>query len=243
MNFIHGGRATGKTTLLLRQSAETGIPILTTNYFRIRLYKDYAEHLGLKIPEPILWRNRKLGMKDGSKVLIDNGEETINNILRANSGVTCETMVIDQPIKHLKGSFIDLSAFPNDVIGGRLDCLDAARYGLWAINHLPAGTDLIEALDSLVWYNGAYGDLAEVKKYIKTYDAPGVIPFPRHIFQGTENEEYTSRVVWFLMVCLFGNYGTSPRSGWIDRKNREKALSFLDAVMKTYRESDEYVEE
>lgn len=243
MNFIHGGRATGKTTLLIRQSAETGIPILTTNYGRIRLYKDYAEHLGLKIPDPILWKNRKLPLKDGSKVLIDNGEETINNILRENSGVICETMVIDQPVKHLKGSFIDLRAFPNDVIGGRLDCLDAALYGLWAINHLPTGMEIIEALDSLVWYNCAYDALVEVKKYIKVYDAPGVIPFPAHIFGSVEGEDYTSRVIWFLMVCLFGDYGTSPRSGWIDKRNREKALNFLDAVMKTYRDSDEYAGE
>lgn len=37
MYFIHGGRATGKTTWLLMQSAMSGIPIMTTNYRRIDL--------------------------------------------------------------------------------------------------------------------------------------------------------------------------------------------------------------
>lgn len=99
MKFIRGGRASGKTTLLIRQSAETGIPILTTKHCMVRWYKDYAKDIGLEIPEPILWCKWKIEPR--KKVLIDNGEETINDILMQTCGVTCETMVIENPIEHL----------------------------------------------------------------------------------------------------------------------------------------------
>ena len=137
MHFIHGGRASGKTTLLLKRSADTGMPILTTNYHRLRWYKEYALSIGLKIPEPILWKNRPLGLSSDTKVLIDNGEEIINHILRINSGVTCETMVIDGPIMHITTCFLDdPKVFPSEVMGGKFEIMDirnAYLYGKWDI--------------------------------------------------------------------------------------------------------------
>ena len=135
MYFIHGGRASGKTTLLLKQSADTGIPILTTNYWRLRWYEEYAQELGLKIPKPILWKNRQLGLEPESKVLIDNGEEILNHILRFNSGVTCEAMVIDSPVMHITNCFLDNpEVFPSEVMGGKYEIMDikqAYLYGEW----------------------------------------------------------------------------------------------------------------
>ena len=132
MYFIHGGRASGKTVLILKQSAATGIPILTTNYRRISLYKDCAKRLWLNIPEPIIWRNERLPVQFGSRVLIDNGEETLDRILLVNSGVRCETMVISDPVKHLSHSFLENSFFlPEEYRGGRLELLDVHAYGNW----------------------------------------------------------------------------------------------------------------
>jgi len=128
MYFIHGGRASGKTTLLLKQSADTGIPILTTNYWRLHWYEEYAKRLGLKIPKPILWKNRKLGLEPDSKVFIDNGEEFLNHILRFNSGVVCEAMVIDSPIMHITNCFLDNpETFPSEVMGGKFESMDIRR--------------------------------------------------------------------------------------------------------------------
>lgn len=128
MIFIHGGRASGKTTLLLKQSADTGIPILTTNYWRIRWYEEYARNLDIKIPKPILWRNMQLGLEPDSKVLIDNGEEILNHILRFNSGVTCEAMVIDSPVMHITNCFLDNpEAFPSEVMGGKYEFMDVEQ--------------------------------------------------------------------------------------------------------------------
>lgn len=135
MYFIHGGRASGKTTYLLKMSADTGIPILTTNYWQLRWCKEYAKELGLKIPEPILWKNRKLELKPDSKVLIDNGEEILNHILRINTGVTCEAMVIDSPVMHITNCFLDNpEAFPSEVMGGKYEIMDIKKaylYGEW----------------------------------------------------------------------------------------------------------------
>lgn len=132
MYFIHGGRASGKTVLLLKQSAATGIPILTTNYYRIPLYKDCAKRLGLKIPEPILWKNIRLPVQFGSRVLIDNGEETLDRILSVNSGVKCEAMAISDPVKHLSHCFFENPLIlPEEYMGGRLELLDVHVYGNW----------------------------------------------------------------------------------------------------------------
>lgn len=135
MYFIHGGRASGKTTYLLKMSADTGIPILTTNYWRLRWYEEYAKILGIMIPKPVFWKNRKLGLEPDSKVLIDNGEEILNHILRFNSGVTCEAMVIDSPVMHITNCFLDNpEAFPSEVMGGKFESMDirhAYLYGEW----------------------------------------------------------------------------------------------------------------
>lgn len=135
MYFIHGGRASGKTTYLLKMSADTGIPILTTNYCRLRWYEEYAKILGIKIPKPVFWKNRKLVLEPDSKVLIDNGEEILNHILRFNSGVTCEAMVIDSPVMHITNCFLDNpEAFPSEVMGGKFESMDIRKaylYGEW----------------------------------------------------------------------------------------------------------------
>lgn len=137
MYFIHGGRASGKTTYLLKMSADTGIPILTTNYWRLLWYEEYAKILGIKIPKPVFWKNRKLGLEPDSKVLIDNGEEILNHILRFNSGVVCEAMVIDSPIMHITNCFLDNpEAFPSEVMGGKFESMDirqAYLCGEWDI--------------------------------------------------------------------------------------------------------------
>lgn len=132
MYFIHGGRATGKTIFLLKQSAATGIPIMTANYRRIPLYKNCAKRLGLEIPEPIYWNNSRIPVQFGSRVLIDNGEETLNRILLVNSGVMCDIMVISDPIKHFSHSFLEYpQILPDEYRGGRIDFLDIHAYGNW----------------------------------------------------------------------------------------------------------------
>lgn len=105
------------------------------------------------------------------------------------------------------------------------------------MNELPKAEELLDALDSLVWYNGAYEILEDVQRYIKSHIDGKVITYPYSLLAGEDKQ--TSKTVWFLMVCMFGDYGTSPRGGWIEAKNKDKAIAFLNAIMRTYVESEE----
>ena len=135
MYFIHGGRASGKTTYLLKMSAATGNPILTTEYWRIRIYEDYAKHLGLNIPKPVLWRDHDTKLNSGSKVFIDDGEITLRHIL-SKAGVTCTAMAIVNPVMHITNCFLDSpESLPSEVLGGKFESMDieqAYQLGIWA---------------------------------------------------------------------------------------------------------------
>ena len=90
MVFIHGGRATGKTVMMLIESAQTGIPIMVTGHVRKEILKQQAKAMKLKIPEPVIWkRNRDQGVIGRDKVLIDDLESFLQCVLLRTSGVQC----------------------------------------------------------------------------------------------------------------------------------------------------------
>lgn len=131
MYFIHGGRATGKTTVLIQWSAMTGIPIMTTAYHRIGLYKERAKQMGLKIPEPILWKNRQEGMGiDKRQVLIDDGEHFLDYVLMQTAGVRCAGMTICEPIFELPKWEADQFSFAKIITAKRMSS-DVHTYGDW----------------------------------------------------------------------------------------------------------------
>ena len=37
-------------------------------------------------------------------------------------------------------------------------------------------------------------------------------------------------IIWMFLVLLFGEYGTSPRSGWIDEDNFDELKEFIDEI-------------
>ena len=70
---------------------------------------------------------------------------------------------------------------------------------------------LLDAIDSVTWYNGYYeimeqwiNDLSTRKEGDDYYRRPD------------HENDGGLEVIWMLCVCMFGDYGTSPRSGWID---------------------------
>lgn len=40
-------------------------------------------------------------------------------------------------------------------------------------------------------------------------------------------DDPVTELLWMILVIKFGNYGTSPRSGWIETKNKDRAISLL----------------
>lgn len=109
MWFIHGGRATGKTTMLLRQSAVTGCAILVAHGNRARFLKQQAQSMGLNIPEPIVWKNDSNYCNLGC--LMDDAEQIIDMILQTRMGLHCEGMVINGPMTTLFNPYLPESAF------------------------------------------------------------------------------------------------------------------------------------
>lgn len=67
---------------------------------------------------------------------------------------------------------------------------------------------IIEALETVIWYNGYYGIIQD---WIDKGDAAVKSGNYPQILDKNEQLE----VIWMICVSMFGDYGTSPRSGWI----------------------------
>ena len=37
-------------------------------------------------------------------------------------------------------------------------------------------------------------------------------------------------IIWMFLVLMYGEYGTSPRSGWIDEDNFDELREFIDEI-------------
>ena len=90
--------------------------------------------------------------------------------------------------------------------------------------------ELINALDSVVWYNCHYEELFKIKEEIKK---------EKNITYSYCTTDNQFQVIYMMLVVLFGDYGTSPRSGWLYMENKEKILNFIDLITKRAREADE----
>lgn len=90
---------------------------------------------------------------------------------------------------------------------------------------------LVDALDSVVWYNG----LGEyVLSWLELEPNNDSIPCP--YFEYPDKDIWNSlEPIWMICVCLFGDYGTSPRSGWIH--NVRGFRDFIESITYTYRQS------
>ena len=94
---------------------------------------------------------------------------------------------------------------------------------------------LIGALDSVIWYN-CYGE--KVLGWIKYGDdivnnsKSNVIICP---FDDIKNDMGLT-IIWMIIVDTFGDYGTSPRVGWIEKENWNACKKFIFKITETYSE-------
>lgn len=96
--------------------------------------------------------------------------------------------------------------------------------------------DLIDALDSVTWYNGLAEEIIHWKDdgYFEEGESGSLIWYWDKFNDFSLEKRDQIEVIWMICVNLFGDYGTSPRSGWIE--NREAFYEFVDAITKTYQE-------
>lgn len=93
---------------------------------------------------------------------------------------------------------------------------------------------ILDALDSVVWYNGIYEEITRLIEYIKSERGKDYITCPHEIL---DKSDAFTKTAWFLLVCMYGDYGTSPRSGWVEKPN--EAIQFLERICKTSKEAEQ----
>lgn len=92
----------------------------------------------------------------------------------------------------------------------------------------------LSVLDSIVWYNG----LGEIVLQWKDKE-PNITGYisPDYRDKGYDVETVANlEFIWMIAVLLYGDYGTSPRSGWI--KDCQGFKTFIHAITKTHRHSE-----
>lgn len=83
----------------------------------------------------------------------------------------------------------------------------------------------LEALLDVLYYNGFEEDIDELVQYIDANEDPDHISFPQYLEQ--YDNDNPARILWSVLVVMFGDYGTSPRYGWIENENKNKCLNEL----------------
>lgn len=73
---------------------------------------------------------------------------------------------------------------------------------------------MIDALLWVLWYNGYEEKIMRIYNYLKeTADKPQV-SYPDWL---SDDADAPDRILWSVLVMLDGDYGTSPRYGWIEK--------------------------
>ena len=94
--------------------------------------------------------------------------------------------------------------------------------------------NLIDALDGVVWYWTFFYGVSSWEN--KKPDITGYIS-PDYRDKGYDIETVTDlEFIWMVAVLMYGDYGTSPRSGWI--KDCSGFKEFIHSITKTYRNSE-----
>lgn len=98
--------------------------------------------------------------------------------------------------------------------------------------------DLIEALDLVAHYNGI-AELIYEWRNIEPENG-GLLPIYAEQSRKYSGQPYDQlQIFWMICVILFGDYGTSPRSGWIDKHNVRHFREFIERITQTWRGAEE----
>ena len=87
---------------------------------------------------------------------------------------------------------------------------------------------LFDALESIVWYNGHYVWLKELRDELVARKNETEFRF-NYCCPLDTAEWYTDKhAIWMLLVGMFGDWGTSIRSGWIE--NLDACIEFINEL-------------
>jgi hypothetical protein len=111
------------------------------------------------------------------------------------------------------------------------------KYGILRVKKMSKDNKFIidtekydNALNSVLWYNGLW---RIVQSWKNLKPDKYFVDCPPHY--GLEEpcdgkDEAQLQVFWIMAVTLFGDYGTSPRYGWIDKKRWSDFCQWIDNI-------------
>lgn len=101
--------------------------------------------------------------------------------------------------------------------------------------------DLIDALDGITWYNGIYVPLSDLREDLinKRTNDNYLLTNKNLKYKHKSFDDDQFQVFWMMLVLLYGDYGTSPRSGWLKMENKEKIIEFINKITITGVEAEE----
>ena len=73
---------------------------------------------------------------------------------------------------------------------------------------------MLEALLRVLWYNGYDDKIMRIYNYLKENEDKSQVSYPDWL---SDDADAPDRILWSVLVMLDGDYGTSPRYGWIDK--------------------------
>ena len=105
-----------------------------------------------------------------------------------------------------------------------------------------ASREIHEFSDSLLTvfsYNGYEYYLDVIRDYINEVKDKEKysIQYPEHILKGETDS--IANILWSTLVVMFGEYGTSPRFGWIEKKRVCECLYFLDWFIELFEDKED----
>ena len=83
---------------------------------------------------------------------------------------------------------------------------------------------LIQALNDVIWYNGLGDYVRQMIDLEPNKNRYILCPYYELIM-----DDQCLETIWMICVLLFGDYGTSPRSGWIEDVDGYRA--FLKTIL------------
>lgn len=86
MKIFRMGRGEGKTSCLIEESANSGVPIFAIDDHRRRLLMEKASVMGYKIPSPVTFDDLAAD-KAIEKIIVDDAEYTLPAIIEYFLGV------------------------------------------------------------------------------------------------------------------------------------------------------------
>lgn len=97
--------------------------------------------------------------------------------------------------------------------------------------------DILYALDSAAGYNGLSRYIQEWKN-IPENPYGSYWPIYSEQAGGNSTIHDQLQIFWMIAVELFGECGTSPRSGWIEKENLESFHEWIDEITMSQTEED-----